>query len=186
MKNGGETSPGVILKDYLVPLHQTSRDIAHNEEMTTSDLMAYSFDGIAKQHACVRRTQPLPSVDAVYIDSQNTPYFIEFKNGKLSNVGKKEPSLTSKVTASVLLALDLHLLESLASLQKKGRFIFVYRDDTTNVYNQQIENHILEESGTDAIKQVNAISWLFRKAESLTKEQFNQTFLPGILPHSQP
>ena len=88
-------------------LQKTSFDDAHKNPMSKSQLVVYDFDAIKGwfQDTWEKETGReihLRSNDALYVDVNGQPYFIEFKNGKLKKRSNTRTELHLKMYESFL------------------------------------------------------------------------------------
>lgn len=139
-----------------------------------------NFDSISKLH-CKSGGYggELMSVDALYVnpDARKTLYFIEFKSGRVDMTEVK-----GKVCESIIVALDLNILNSLADCKNRAVFVLVERKKDyganlacLNQYDAEKRRHF--EHLRLHPKKLERISWLFKDALSYSPEEFKKEFL---------
>lgn len=152
-------------------LKEISFDKANQEYMTHSSLIAVDFDRVAINYEkrwkliCNRPA----SVDALYFD-QDYQFFIEFKNGNITNEVKK---VKQKIRDSILMFCDI-TNTNMAYTRKNITFILVYNEDKPS--RTHIKNHFSKKAMEPLVRfglGVYAGSH-FSQVYTLTKNEFNQ------------
>lgn len=166
------------LRSCISDFKTTSWDGENKVYMTESLLPTLNFDLIAKKHRDDNSyVEPLPSNDAYYVTSEGERYFIEFKNGTV-----KAKKINAKATASVLLAIEMGLFQDFRDVQENCAYILVYNEEKYPQSAQIIDNYLQQLSHTPRqLEQVQSIRWIYKTVNSLTKKEFERSFLREIV-----
>lgn len=159
-------------------LEETSYDQDHGEYMTHSQMQVCAFDKVKEWYVSekVPKANPNPkSNDALYFGNEEC-FFIEFKNGKISNEVNYE--INKKIYDSLFLLFDLKYRD------KKGKMvdsISYTRDLMTYILVYNEENYLKFGStrqGIEGEKRQRGVSRsyyrdeLYKKMRGLAKEEF--------------
>lgn len=159
-------------------LEETSYDQDHGEYMTHSQMQVCAFDKVKEWYVSekVPKANPNPkSNDALYFGKEEC-FFIEFKNGKISNEVNYE--INKKIYDSLFLLFDLKYRD------KKGKMvdsISYTRDLMTYILVYNEENYLKfgpTRQGIECEKRQRGVSRsyyrdeLYKKMRGLAKEEF--------------
>lgn len=159
-------------------LEETSYDQDHGEYMTHSQMQVCAFDKVKEWYVSekVPKANPNPkSNDALYFGKEEC-FFIEFKNGKISNEVNYE--INKKIYDSLFLLFDLKYRD------KKGKMvdsISYTRDLMTYILVYNEENYLKfgpTRQGIEGEKRQRGVSRsyyrdeLYKKMRGLAKEEF--------------
>lgn len=111
------------------------------------------------------------SVDAIYQFKNGNIYLIEFKNGSI-----KEDKIYKKAYDTFIILLDLEIIENINFSRDKVFYILVYREDTNNISQINIENEIEAKAGVYKNKGLisNFEKYLFKEAFACSIQNFNK------------
>ena len=113
-----------ILRSHLCTLEKASLDNSNEKNMSHSQIKVINFDKIPKEYAKKHNIPKLPtSNDALYISSDNKWFFIEFKNGSIDKAEFR------KIYDSLLMLLELEIIENLDFSRENIYYILVYNSD---------------------------------------------------------
>lgn len=150
-----------------------SRDSGKNESMIVSELPVINYDMVAGFHKKHKQyAKQIKSCDALFLDASGAPFFIEFKNGAFN-----ENDLREKIFPSILMAMDLGLIESLKDACNRASFVLVYnakRSARDNIKHQldRISHKVFIH------KKAREYKWLFgENVFSYTPDEFAEKFL---------
>lgn len=108
-----------------ITLSKASRDNAHQVAMCESTLKVIHFDKIPKKYSKKIGCSKVPrSNDALYITDSDDWYFVEFKNGKIDSA-----DVYRKCYDSLLMMLDMKIVDNLSFFREKGHYILVYNGE---------------------------------------------------------
>ena len=161
----------------LSKFRRSFSDVSRNDagkSIVQSDHQVIFFDDVVKAHKKYRcyRGQ-FKSMDALYSEDKGKDiWLIEFKSGEVNAVDIKE-----KACHSLLIAMDLRLIESLADAKSRVHFVLVYKlSNRANLMRYSSGNPNRQAfSGT-----LDNIRWCFHDAVSCVPEKFISDF---IIPH---
>lgn len=110
--------------DCLATLKSTSYDDSNNIYMTESSLEVFDFDKVKEKYSQKYNVYKTPnSNDVLFFNSDDEVYFIEFKNGKLTQY--ENGKVKFKFLESILMFLDI-VNEGLAYARNNIKYILVY------------------------------------------------------------
>lgn len=152
-------------------------DASRNDEgksVVQSDHQVVFFDDVVEAHQKYRCYKgKFKSMDALYSEGKGKDiWLIEFKSGEVKAVDIKE-----KACHSLLIAMDLRLIESLADAKSRAHFVLVYKlGSRDNLMRYSSGNP----NGQAFPRTLSSIRWLFHDAVSCVSEKFISDF---IVPH---
>lgn len=117
-----------IFNKNLSNLKETSKDTDSGtiEYMTESETEVVNFDAVKNTYITGMKLTKTPcSTDALYIDNSSDFYFIEFKNGKMSQ--SKIYNVYNKIYDSLLIFNDI-ISENISFCREHVNFILVYNE----------------------------------------------------------
>ncbi len=162
----------IVLENYKKTMRDLSVDSTNKEYMTDSLVQAIDFDRVKDQFTSgigYRDCKSPMSNDALYIDSDGTHYFIEFKNG--ANITPHELS-QKNYDSTIILAMLLS--EKLEALKDNLQYILVYNEEK-NTEEFLIKRYVQKSKERDSIGK------LFSKKANTTFVFFQQDFFKGYL-----
>lgn len=113
------------------------------------------------------------SVDAIYKFKNDNIYLIEFKNGSIEKI-----EIYKKAYDTFIILLDLEIIENINFSRNKVFYILVYKEDTSNINQANIENEIEAKAGIYKNKDLFRIGsfeeYLFKEAFACSKENFDK------------
>lgn len=114
-----------LLKDCICTLCNTAKDTSNKESMCSSLIKVVNFDRIAKRYSAQMKLKKMPtSVDALYVDSKQKWFLIEFKNGSVDSVNIYRKAYDSSIILSNLFThIDFEFI------RKNVIFILVYKPE---------------------------------------------------------
>lgn len=154
-------------------LHNLSKDTASDPVayMTDSDWSAVSFDRVKTKYMndLGLSEENAKSVDALLQNEKET-VFIEFKNGKTSNISK---SIKDKVRDSVLMFTDITKCD-LEYLRKNVSLVVVYNEDNDKA-RLEVSKGILALGNEELIRfdLERYKNFLFKRVHTYTKAEFS-------------
>ena len=174
-------------------LQKTSFDDAHKNPMSKSQLVVYDFDAIKGwfQDTWEKETGReihLRSNDALYVDVNGQPYFIEFKNGKLKKRSNTRTELHLKMYESFLIMAHemTHAGRVIQGFEPSVDYSF-HQINYILVYNGALNPpHDGKDSIREKVKAMGNIprfglaqyeGFLYRKVYTVTAEEFQRRFV---------
>ena len=159
-------------------LEETSYDQDHGEYMTHSQMQVCAFDKVKEWYVSekVPKANPNPkSNDALYFEKEEC-FFIEFKNGKISNEVNYE--INKKIYDSLFLLFDLKyrdkkgkMVDSISYTRDLMTYILVYNEENYLKFGptrQEIEG----EKRQRGVSRSYYRDELYKKMRGLAKEEF--------------
>ncbi len=163
----------VDLSDFRKSFSDVSRNDA-GKSVVQSDHQVIFFDDVVKAHKKYRCYEgQFKSMDALYSEGKGKDiWLIEFKSGEVNAGDIKE-----KACHSLLIAMDLRLIESLADAKSRAHFVLVYKLGNRANLMRYSSGNPNEQAFPRAL---GNIRWLFHDAVSCVPEKFISDF---IIPH---
>lgn len=142
--------------------------------MTEFENTVINGDNLKNQYVSEYHFPARPSsVDAIYQFKNGNIYLIEFKNGSIEKI-----EIYKKAYDTFIILLDLKIIENINFSRDKVFYILVYREDTNNINQINIENEIEAKAGVyknkDLFKIVNFEKYLFKEAFACSIENFDK------------
>ena len=142
--------------------------------MVDAEREVINFDKSAQKHAELNNyKQVFQSNDALIVRSDGTLLFIEFKNGKTKNLKLEE--LRAKACESVVLAMNLKIVESLDEVKSRVDYMLVFTE------RKRIDSAHLELAKLAGKKMhpraIDSFEWIFRNVDSYTAKEFEDKVL---------
>ena len=177
-----------LFTEHIKTLQECSRDDAHEEYMTESQLLAVDFDDVKTAYTSMlgERNRIAASVDAmsVNISANGEPeviVFIEFKNGELKK--SEAEKVHNKVRDSILIFCDI-TEKTLRYTRQNAEFVLVYNKDINKnrlsenptPSRDQFQDWAMEKAKEEPIYfGVDVYSpFFFRAAHTYTEEEFRE------------
>lgn len=182
MKNINEIE---IFKNNKKPLKNLSYD--ESEYMTKSSLEAIDFDKVKDDHCRTLRLSEVPkSCDALYQGDEI--YFIEFKNGSMSNVRIYE--IQKKIYDSIFIFMELTGFK-IADIRERVNFILVYNKSKVETYLGKSREIQESESYNKILRTMSGLAkiniskfklrqfekYLVKNIYTYTQEEFDENFI---------
>lgn len=117
-----------LLKNNVSTFKETSKDSDSKEisYMTESEVAVVNFDKVKEQYIRGMKLSKTPcSNDALYFGKNGDIYFVEFKNGKMSQ--PKVYNVYTKIYDSLLMFTDI-IGENISYCRENVNFILVYNE----------------------------------------------------------
>ena len=169
-----------IFKNFESTFKETSCDSDSGERayMTESEIPVINFDKVKNYYI---RDMGLPetpcSSDALYMSEDNV-YFIEFKNGKMSN--KEGFMVQKKIYDSLLIFNDL-VEQNISFCREYVNFILVYNESKNS--KDEITNHFFKKAKQHRVRfNLKKFEKLhFKNVFTYTENEFQQEFLNSLI-----
>lgn len=165
-----------LLRDNKTSLQETSKDNSDGTDrfMTYDTHKVVNFDAVktaylnrlhvSEEHAA--------SVDAVLSTREGMIYFIEFKNGKLSN---EKQNINKKIRDSVMILCAI-MDKQIVFTRKKLRFILVYNDANNDFDWKKRRLYAMagrRKTSTPLLELDRLEGFCYDRLEAFTAEEFN-------------
>ena len=170
-----------LLSQNITTLKAASRDSAHDEYMTESELHVVNFDRVKTRYLNELRCseEMASSVDALAKGEDGTLYMIEFKNGDCKPEGDK---IRLKIKDSLLILCDI-CHKRLDDARKNVVFVLVVNPSRTNLtFQDRMAIAMANKSGkTSVFCGLDKIAGVFvRKVLIFDKENFSGKLIPNL------
>lgn len=180
-----------IFKNNLSSFKDTSIDTDSDnvEYMTHSEIQVVNFDKVKENYIKDMKLKNTPcSIDALYINEINDYFFVEFKNGLMSN--KKVFNVYNKIYDSLLIFNDI-LQTNISFCREHVNFILVYNgsknpEDGTSETNEdsrvKIAKYFTNKAGKHFVRyDMDKYQKIyFKNVFTYTEEEFENQFLSTI------
>lgn len=169
-----------LLRKHLCTLKKASMDTTNRQAMCESKIMVVNFDKIPNEYASGRGWSGVPkSNDALYIDTKNKWFFVEFKNGTV-----KKDEIYRKIYDSLIMLVELGLIPNLDFARNNINYILVYNEEKTSKCPPSESRDItygyfgkLAQTEKRLFDIDKFEKYLFHETHTYTKELFQEKFI---------
>ena len=169
------TRIGLNSDDFIKSYAVVSVDDDNQKVVVDVELPVIKFDAVSDYHrSCKGYKQKYKSNDALFVDDDNKLYFIEFKSGHPDSA-----DLRVKSSESLLVAMDMGLIENLQDSQKNVEYFLVTSDNALE------RLHSLAGKGHATWGGIGSQNWLYKAVHAYTPREFKKWFLQKYYPDYQ-
>ena len=170
------------IDDFKKELKETSFSSSHQEYMTYSKMKVIDFDEFKNQYVSENqiKSEGIKSNDTLYFGKDKN-YFIEFKNGKITNEIVFE--IRKKIYDSILMFCDYYS-KTLKDTREKMEYILVYDCNLNHTKkfeesDKKFLKNLMTNSNLEIIKfgLRDFESYCFKKVHTYSKEEFEEKFV---------
>ena len=169
-----------LLKNHVCTLKKASMDKTNHQTMCDSHIKVVEFDKIPDEYARGKGWRGVPkSNDALYIDTKDEWFFVEFKNGAV-----KKDEIYRKMYDSLIMLVELEIIPNFDFARNNINYILVYNEgkklpciesESRNLIYDHHENLAKKEKKLFDVDKFE--EYLFHETHTYTKVLFKEKFI---------